>query len=305
MHFSPPSPWSCALPPPPALPRDGRLCPQPLGTPFVADTTSRSLTAVGGALPAGRQAAPLLLLHCPGKVSAPHPVPVRPQDALTEISEWLEKHPREVVILACRNFEGLSVDLHEYLVACVKNIFGHMLCPRGVRRRTGRVVGSDGGRLSPARLRLPRSPDAKPGREPGRCGDDPSQLAPPLPAGDPDAAAAVDARPAGPGVLRGRGLRGPAPRAVAWHPLLVGQQGQDGGPHPLPGDHEELRPPRWGAGGGRPDEGPPRGRPESSARLPWAWGVLPAGRGGSWGTACSCMCAHACLSTCVHTRLPV
>ncbi|EHH62636.1 hypothetical protein EGM_21035, partial [Macaca fascicularis] len=53
------------------------------------------------------------------------------QDTLTEISEWLERHPREVVILACRNFEGLSEDLHEYLVACIKNIFGDMLCPRG------------------------------------------------------------------------------------------------------------------------------------------------------------------------------
>ncbi|KAK1327451.1 hypothetical protein QTO34_013087 [Cnephaeus nilssonii] len=53
------------------------------------------------------------------------------EDTLTEISEWLERHPREVVVLACRNFEGLSEDLHEYLVSCIKNIFGDMLCPRG------------------------------------------------------------------------------------------------------------------------------------------------------------------------------
>ncbi|XP_070113920.1 PI-PLC X domain-containing protein 1 isoform X1 [Equus caballus] len=53
------------------------------------------------------------------------------EDTLTEISEWLERHPREVVILACRGFEGLTEELHEYLVACVRNIFGHMLCPRG------------------------------------------------------------------------------------------------------------------------------------------------------------------------------
>uniref|UniRef100_H0X4K9 Phosphatidylinositol specific phospholipase C X domain containing 1 n=1 Tax=Otolemur garnettii TaxID=30611 RepID=H0X4K9_OTOGA len=53
------------------------------------------------------------------------------QDTLTEISEWLEKHPQEVVILACRNFEGMTEDLHEYLVTCIKNIFGDMLCPRG------------------------------------------------------------------------------------------------------------------------------------------------------------------------------
>lgn len=59
------------------------------------------------------------------------------QDTLTEISEWLQSHPREVVILACRNFEGMTEDLHEYLVGCIKNIFGDTLCPRGVSRRRG------------------------------------------------------------------------------------------------------------------------------------------------------------------------
>ena len=50
-----------------------------------------------------------------------------------EISEWLENHPQEVVSLACRNFEGVMEDLHdEYLMGCIKNIFGDMLCPRGV-----------------------------------------------------------------------------------------------------------------------------------------------------------------------------
>ncbi|XP_021089697.1 PI-PLC X domain-containing protein 1 isoform X2 [Mesocricetus auratus] len=53
------------------------------------------------------------------------------EDTLTEISEWLESHPREVVILACRNFEGMTDELHEYLVGCIRNIFGDMLCPRG------------------------------------------------------------------------------------------------------------------------------------------------------------------------------
>ncbi|XP_007954960.2 PI-PLC X domain-containing protein 1 [Orycteropus afer afer] len=53
------------------------------------------------------------------------------EDTLTEICEWLERHPREVVILACRNFEGMTDDLHQYLVSCIKNIFGDLLCPRG------------------------------------------------------------------------------------------------------------------------------------------------------------------------------
>ncbi|KAM7225985.1 hypothetical protein CapIbe_023962 [Capra ibex] len=50
------------------------------------------------------------------------------EDMLTEISEWLENHPQEEVILACRNLEGMMEDLHEYLKCCIKNIFGDMLC---------------------------------------------------------------------------------------------------------------------------------------------------------------------------------
>ena len=56
------------------------------------------------------------------------------QDMLTEISEWLENHPQEEVILACRNLEGMMEDLHEYLKCCIKNIFGDMLCACGMSR---------------------------------------------------------------------------------------------------------------------------------------------------------------------------
>ena len=56
------------------------------------------------------------------------------QNALMEISEWLENHSQEVVILACRNFKGMTEDLHEYLMDCIKNISGDMLCPHGVIR---------------------------------------------------------------------------------------------------------------------------------------------------------------------------
>ncbi|XDB67155.1 hypothetical protein ABFV05_020771 [Capra hircus] len=56
------------------------------------------------------------------------------EDMLTEISEWLENHPQEEVILACRNLEGMMEDLHEYLKCCIKNIFGDMLCACGMSR---------------------------------------------------------------------------------------------------------------------------------------------------------------------------
>lgn len=86
---------------------------------------------------------PHLLGLCrhPLQLSAPLPC----QDTLTEVSDWLEQHPREVVILACRNFEGMTEGLHEYLVTCIQNIFGDMLCPRGVRRALTHTCPWQGG----------------------------------------------------------------------------------------------------------------------------------------------------------------
>ena len=95
-------------------------------------------------------------------------LPTPSQDTLTEISEWLEGHPREVVVLACRNFEGMTEGLHEYLVGCIKNIFGDKLCPRGVSRGRGLPVLSAAGavgapgftviRLSTRCMRLIQAP---------------------------------------------------------------------------------------------------------------------------------------------------
>lgn len=49
---------------------------------------------------------------------------------------WLETHPQEVVILACRNFDGLTKKLHCRLIACIKEIFQCKLCPRNVSMRS-------------------------------------------------------------------------------------------------------------------------------------------------------------------------
>ncbi|NWX13103.1 PLCX1 protein, partial [Aegotheles bennettii] len=57
------------------------------------------------------------------------------QDILWEVLRWLETHPREVVILACRNFDGLTKKLHRHLIACIKEIFQCKLCPRNVSTR--------------------------------------------------------------------------------------------------------------------------------------------------------------------------
>ena len=55
------------------------------------------------------------------------------QNTLMEIVERLENHPQEVVILVCRNFDGMMEDLHKYLMGCIKNISGDM-CPCKVSR---------------------------------------------------------------------------------------------------------------------------------------------------------------------------
>lgn len=51
-------------------------------------------------------------------------------DTLQLIASWLDSHPKEVVILACRNFEGLSERLHEKFIYALKRTFASKLCPR-------------------------------------------------------------------------------------------------------------------------------------------------------------------------------
>ncbi|KAM9797726.1 PI-PLC X domain-containing protein 1 isoform X2 [Syngnathus typhle] len=52
------------------------------------------------------------------------------QDTLWSVASWLESHPKEVVILACRHFEGLSNALHHFFICNIKKIFGTKLCLR-------------------------------------------------------------------------------------------------------------------------------------------------------------------------------
>lgn len=44
----------------------------------------------------------------------------------------MESHPKEVVILACRHFEGLSDALHHFFICNLKKLFGAKLCLRQV-----------------------------------------------------------------------------------------------------------------------------------------------------------------------------
>ncbi|XP_060776132.1 PI-PLC X domain-containing protein 1 [Neoarius graeffei] len=50
-------------------------------------------------------------------------------DTLNTVAAWLSAHPKEVIILSCSHFEGLSEDLHEEFIYSLKKIFGSKLCP--------------------------------------------------------------------------------------------------------------------------------------------------------------------------------
>ncbi|KAK7889094.1 hypothetical protein WMY93_024654 [Mugilogobius chulae] len=51
-------------------------------------------------------------------------------ETLMSVAAWLKSHPKEVIILACSHFEGISEQLHEAFIFSIKKIFGSKLCPR-------------------------------------------------------------------------------------------------------------------------------------------------------------------------------
>lgn len=55
------------------------------------------------------------------------------QTVLMEIREWLDAHPKEVVILSFSHFLGLSQELHMLLLTTIRNVFTSKLCPKTVR----------------------------------------------------------------------------------------------------------------------------------------------------------------------------
>lgn len=52
------------------------------------------------------------------------------ESALSDINGWLEKHPKEVLILALPHFHDLSNSNHDHLVSFIKTTFGSRLLPR-------------------------------------------------------------------------------------------------------------------------------------------------------------------------------
>ncbi|XP_069560221.1 PI-PLC X domain-containing protein 1 isoform X2 [Brachyistius frenatus] len=52
------------------------------------------------------------------------------ETVLMEIREWLDAHPREVVILSFSHFLGLSQELHMLLLTTIRNVFTSKLCDK-------------------------------------------------------------------------------------------------------------------------------------------------------------------------------
>ncbi|XP_061083182.1 PI-PLC X domain-containing protein 1-like isoform X2 [Conger conger] len=50
-------------------------------------------------------------------------------ETMEKIAVWLDSHPKEIVILACSHFEGLSEKCHERFILNLRRIFGRKLCP--------------------------------------------------------------------------------------------------------------------------------------------------------------------------------
>lgn len=55
------------------------------------------------------------------------------QTVLMEIREWLDAHPKEVVILSFSHFLALTQELHVLLLTTIRNIFTVKLCPKTVQ----------------------------------------------------------------------------------------------------------------------------------------------------------------------------
>ncbi|XP_791466.2 PI-PLC X domain-containing protein 3-like [Strongylocentrotus purpuratus] len=50
-------------------------------------------------------------------------------DGLREINDWLNEHPREVVIIDCNHLYDMQAKDHDGLISCIEEAFSSKLCP--------------------------------------------------------------------------------------------------------------------------------------------------------------------------------
>lgn len=54
------------------------------------------------------------------------------KEALTEVSHWLDRHIKEVVIIALSAFDGMNLDQHRDLIQFLISTFNNKICPNHV-----------------------------------------------------------------------------------------------------------------------------------------------------------------------------
>ncbi|XP_068124216.1 PI-PLC X domain-containing protein 1 [Hyperolius riggenbachi] len=52
------------------------------------------------------------------------------EETLHEISDWMKRNPKEMLIISCKNLQSMSPVLHMHLINCIHGIFGSRLCPK-------------------------------------------------------------------------------------------------------------------------------------------------------------------------------
>ncbi|XP_063049930.1 PI-PLC X domain-containing protein 1-like [Engraulis encrasicolus] len=51
------------------------------------------------------------------------------EETFRQMSKWLAEHPKEVVIISCKNFDGMNSDDHQGFITQLMDIFSNKLCP--------------------------------------------------------------------------------------------------------------------------------------------------------------------------------
>ncbi|MBN3299639.1 PLCX1 protein, partial [Amia calva] len=109
---------------------------KPLIRPFLYKWAITQESSVKEQLDAGVRYCDLRIAHRPNDNSCDlyfyHGVytTVTVEAVLKEIREWLDVHPKEVVILSFSHFLALNQELHSHLIDSIKSIFVSKLCPK-------------------------------------------------------------------------------------------------------------------------------------------------------------------------------
>nr|XP_057930141.1 PI-PLC X domain-containing protein 1 isoform X2 [Doryrhamphus excisus]XP_057930143.1 PI-PLC X domain-containing protein 1 isoform X2 [Doryrhamphus excisus] len=111
-------------------------CMKPLIRPFLYKWAITQEYSVGQQLNCGVRYCDLRIAHRPNDRSTDlyfyHGVytTLTVEMVLGEIREWLDAHPKEVVILSFSHFLDVSSELHTLLLASIRHIFSSKLCPK-------------------------------------------------------------------------------------------------------------------------------------------------------------------------------